>query len=184
MAARVSGNRGRGSDLGVSKRRLHLGKRRRANVGTPPRCAPGDMDLPRISCSRPFMWWRVDAPEEPIPVQNPRPDEDHRRRIGGIGTPAYEVLNIAPCLSVRPADRTGSPRLNDRLLQLSRGGRAWATHRHRLSGGAIRGLAPRADDPPTFESQAMYLDRHGLLTADRTRPAHGRCISAGTDHDP
>jgi hypothetical protein len=27
----------------------------------------------------------------------------------------------------------------------------------------FRGVAPRVDDPPTFESQATYLERHDLL---------------------
>jgi hypothetical protein len=35
--------------------------------------------------------------------------------------------------------------------------------------GMFEGLAPRAEDPPRFESQASYLDRHGLLTPGERR---------------
>ena len=36
--------------------------------------------------------------------------------------------------------------------------------------GHFAGLAPRDDDPPMYESEASYLDRHGILT-DAERPA-------------
>ncbi len=33
---------------------------------------------------RPFIWWRLDSPEP------------QRQRLGGTGTPQFEVLNVAP----------------------------------------------------------------------------------------
>ncbi len=68
--------------------------------------------------TRPFAWWKFDAKE-------------YRKRIGGLGQPAHEIINVAP------AYRYGVP--------------------------AMRG---NTDDPPTFESQAKYLERTGLLTLE------------------
>ena len=91
-----------------------------------------------------------------------------RRRLGGIGTPAYEVLNVLP------AFRAGLPTewvsawdeayYNGRRRDVH--GEPIGTEYHE---GYFAGLAPRADDPPVYESEAAYLERHGLLSAAERR---------------
>ena len=77
-------------------------------------------------------WWKYAAPEP-------------RRRLGGVGQPAFEVSASAeayeiglPTIWVTPADV-------DRR------------------GTAFEGVPIDPDDPPRFESEAHYLRRLGLL---------------------
>lgn len=101
--------------------------------------------------TRPSLWWLFSAPRQPVGTWPgrfwdgalPQP----RQRQGGIGTPAHEVLAYAPAFPFGvPAQWIGD------------GDVAYY--------GADRvGAAVFADDPPTFESQAAYLDRLGLLLA-------------------
>ena len=50
--------------------------------------------------SRPWGWWRYEAPAEPVENSKVIPpgqwSDTHRQRIGGTGTPSHEVLAIAP----------------------------------------------------------------------------------------
>jgi hypothetical protein len=86
--------------------------------------------------TRPALWWQYTAPRSPVGTyrgchydgQLPEP----RKRLGGVGTPAYE------CRNVKPSFACGIP---DVWVDLDE------------------------NDPPTFESQAAYLKRHGLLFA-------------------
>jgi hypothetical protein len=74
-----------------------------------------------------------------------------RRRVGGVGTPAYEVLNVVPEFAC------GLPI-------------AWVSHYDETHyARPFTGVAPRADDPPRFESQASYCDRHDVLTTRERR---------------
>ena len=52
-----------------------------------------------------------------------------RLRLGGIGTPQHEALNVVPVFSF----------------------------------GISAMVDVDENDPPTFEAQATYLERHGLL---------------------
>lgn len=83
-------------------------------------------------CSRPWAWWKFDAPEP-------------RRRIGGVGTPSHEVLSVAPCYEF------GLPT-------------GWIGEFEERHFENCKGLGINVNDPPIFESQATYLNRHGLLT--------------------
>jgi hypothetical protein len=116
--------------------------------------------------TRPYGWWEFDAPRW-------RPEAwcrdlsaevaawfcEPRRRVGGIGTPTYDVLNVMPEFAF------GVPT-------------SWVSRYDELHYEGFTGLAPRADDPPRFESQASYLDRHGLL------PAAERRVLTATDFAP
>jgi hypothetical protein len=125
---------------------------------------------------RPRCWWRYSAPRQPIGRWSgcwwdgklPEP----RRRLGGTGTPAWEGLAYVPMY-----DR-GIPAI-------------WITARHyalqaelRTTGrqsGCIRdgGFMRQYEalhaapfdpaDPPIYESQAVYLERHGLFLAGERR---------------
>lgn len=125
---------------------------------------------------RPPVWWQLDAPawSEPIPARwagwffVPSLREP-RRRLGGIGTPAHEALNVTPSWHCGIPTSWVSP-----FDEAYYNGRARDIHGkpigERYRDGDFTGLAPRTDDPPRFESQATYLDRHGLLTnAERRR---------------
>jgi hypothetical protein len=97
---------------------------------------------------RPAIWWDSDAPRAP-PGRYPGCRHDGqlplaRERLGGVGTPAHEVLAVAPWFAY------GIP-----VVWLTAGDlRIWP----RLG-------APAFDpaDPPVYEAQAAYLERHGLL---------------------
>ena len=92
-------------------------------------------------CTRPFYWWLVEAP---------RDLNSKRQRLGGIGTPEHEVLSIAPHFKKGIPESWISKRLVDYY-----NGRA----------GHFKGVAVNPEDPPAFESEAIYLERHGFLTA-------------------
>lgn len=90
---------------------------------------------------RPFAWWAYDSSEP-------------RRRLGGTGTAAHDVLNYLP------AYRFGIPAawIATRDFQLFK----------RLTEKGAQVIDPA--DPPLFESEPAYLERLGLLTdAERTR---------------
>ncbi len=92
---------------------------------------------------RPKLWWKFKAPrwqveDMPERIRSPRLSRpEPRKRLGGAGTPAHEVLNVIPALYF------GLPTM-------------W-----------VEALDPA--DPPRYESQATYLDRHGLLFAEERR---------------
>ena len=107
--------------------------------------------------SRPSRWWEYDAPEQ------------FRLRAGGIGTPEHEVLNIKPACSfgipIGWIDQwqvdyyTGiAVDIHGRLVN------------EKAIGSGFKGVAVDGSDPPQYESQAAYLERHGLfLAAERWR---------------
>jgi len=89
--------------------------------------------------TRPYAWWCFDAP-------------DVRQRVGGTGTPKHEVLQYAAACVF------GIPRY-------------WVTPQDvGILGGRAGFRAKPLDknDPPLFESQAAYLERHGLLSDRET----------------
>jgi hypothetical protein len=123
--------------------------------------------------TRPSCWWRFDAPrwlDDGHPgwyFHNKLPEP--RRRLGGVGTPSYEVLRYVPSF------RFGLP---DRWVEPSQveyyNGRSKDIHGTPIgtqySEGHFSGVAIDWSDPPRFESQAAYLNRHGLLApAERRR---------------
>lgn len=86
--------------------------------------------------TRPSYWWQFEAPEP-------------RRRLGGVGQAAHEVLNYVESYAY------GLPTL-------------WVDNEY--IGEPEQGLQPiDPGDPPRFESQAAYLARHGLLTEEEKR---------------
>lgn len=104
---------------------------------------------------RPYAWWRLEAPEP-------------RRRLGGIGTAAHEVLAYAPEFHAGiPANWVTAWDVryyNGRARDVN--GRPIGTEYH---AGDFRAEALDATDPPTFESQASYLRRLKLLGEEERR---------------
>ncbi len=99
---------------------------------------------------RPLGWWHWDAPEP-------------RQRIGGIGTLASDVLAFLPSFSygipTRWVTSWEAAYYNGRLKDIH--GKVIPSE---YKDGDFTGVAVDPDDPPLYESQAVYLDRHGLLT--------------------
>lgn len=118
--------------------------------------------IQRYPGTRPWAWWEFDAPrwrrqDWPRGLQQFRIDEgrwpEPRQRLGGIGTPKFEVLAYSPDF------RRGIPTL-------------WVAQWEVEYYNSLRVGAQALDplDPPTFEGEATYLDRHGVLTpAERRR---------------
>lgn len=101
--------------------------------------------------TRPSVWWLADAPRPPrrryrgcywvgkLPGL--------RERLGGVGVPKHEALNFMPCF------RLGLPRY-------------WVTsHDVELYGRRRDLVAIDPRDPPKYESQASYLERHDLFAS-------------------
>ena len=117
--------------------------------------------------TRPARWWEFDAPRSPVGTypgcyydgELPEP----RRRIGGTGSPKYEFLAYAASfefgLPTYWVDEWEVSYYNGRSKDIH--GIPIGTE---FSEGNFDGIAYDPDDPPIFESQAAYLERHGLLT--------------------
>jgi hypothetical protein len=89
-----------------------------------------------------------------------------RNRLGGIGTPASDVLAYKPTFAY------GLPTIwiTQRDVKYF-SGTAVDIHGAPI-GGCLRpfkGVVIDPEDPPTFESQAAYLKRLGLLLAGEER---------------
>jgi hypothetical protein len=102
---------------------------------------------------RPAAWWAVEAPEKA------------RRRLGGVGTPAHEVLASEPVFD------SGIPAYWVTAWQVAYyTGRTRDVHGEPIGveyrGSRFRGQAIDPQDPPRYESQASYLKRHRLLGAE------------------
>ncbi len=99
--------------------------------------------------TRPALWWRFDAPRL---ARGAHPDcfwdgtlPEPRKRVGGIGTPLHEILAYVPSFYL------GVPK-------------SWigADEQHSCSIETAAAIDPQ--NPPTFESQASYLERLGLFS--------------------
>lgn len=120
--------------------------------------------------TRPPLWWNFDAPKSPIGTY-PGCHYDGelcepRKRLGGIGTPTHEVLNWLPSFSY------GLP------LSFIDHSDVDYYNRHGIFAGVapsqnkspFTGVAIDSDDPPLYESEAAFLERHGLfLPGERKR---------------
>jgi hypothetical protein len=82
-----------------------------------------------------------------------------RRRLSGTGTPKYEVLADVPTFWC------GVPA-------------AWLKAHDLRTWPAIQAEAYDPDDPPVYEAQAVYLERHGLLLPGEKR------LLRKADHEP
>lgn len=121
--------------------------------------------------TRPARWWQYEAPRLPLGTfpgcyydgKLPEP----RRRLGGTGTPASDVLAYKPIYSF------GLPVIFITQCQV----RYYSGLAVDIHGAPIgdrypsnfKGVAIDANDPPTFESQAAYLKWRGLFLAGEER---------------
>jgi hypothetical protein len=97
--------------------------------------------------TRPLYWWRHDAPEL-------------RRRLGGTGTPWFEndVANAKHGIPTRWVSQWDVAYYNGRMRDVH-GNPIGAEYEE----GHFKGVAIDSEDPPTYEAQAAYLERLGLL---------------------
>ena len=96
--------------------------------------------------TRPSLWWRYDAPRAPAGMFDawgadklPEP----RRRLGGRGVASHDGLAYYPSFRCGIPDSWITPSL--------------------ASYYGLKGAAVDPNDPPRYEAQAAYLERHGLL---------------------
>jgi hypothetical protein len=124
---------------------------------------------------RPSFWWKFSSPRLQVGQLAGRGDDreddrlpEPRRRLGGTGTPKFEVLNYVPTLSF------GIPNCWIEAWEADYyGGKSGFTGDDPNSGPIFEGVPPDPADPPAFESQAAYLARHGLLLeGERERLSH------------
>jgi hypothetical protein len=114
--------------------------------------------------SRPWLWWQYDAPKERVKCWiNTDIREAQRLRIGGTGTPSYEVLAYVPYF------RKGVPSGWISEFDVAYyNGKGKDVHGKRIGTeykkGDFKAVAYDRNDPPIFESEASYLERHGLLS--------------------
>lgn len=129
--------------------------------------------------TRPWSWWAFDAPrwKQKFKAWFDGALPEPRERLGGIGTPNYEVLAYAPHFKFGiPAsfvDQFSVDYYNGRARDI-KGELIPCNHKE----GDFMGVAIDTADPPAYESEASYLKRHGLLT--KTEAAR---LSA-TDFEP
>jgi hypothetical protein len=121
--------------------------------------------------TRPARWWQYSAPRIPLGTfpglyfdgQLPEP----RKRLGGIGTPAHEVLAYKPMYSL------GLPVVWIEPWMVKYYGGTAVDIRGNPIGSLIptnfKGVTIDVNDPPRFESQAAYLKRRGLFLAGEER---------------
>jgi hypothetical protein len=113
--------------------------------------------------TRPARWWRYEA-------------LGPRQRLGGIGTPASDVLAYKPTYAL------GLPAVWITTWDVKYyGGTAVDVHGAPIGSlypSVFKGVAIDSDAPPMFESQAAYLKRHGLFLAGEQRRLKN------TDYEP
>jgi hypothetical protein len=122
---------------------------------------------------RPRCWWDYDAPRQPfgswpgwwLDGKLPEP----RLRLSGVGTAVFEVLAHVPeydyGLPVRWVECWMAHYYNGNALDIH--GKPIGTN-HKP--GDFKGVPIDPDNPPVYEAQAAYLERHGrLLPGERRR---------------
>lgn len=128
--------------------------------------------------TRPYAWWKFDAPRWQADDMPERVRStgafwmgrlcEPRRRLGGVGAWVSEHLNIVPELPFGIPDHWVSAwqvaYYNGRAVDVH--GVPIGKNYHE---GHFTGVAVDPADPPVFESQATYLQRHGLLTPAELR---------------
>lgn len=137
--------------------------------------------------TRPYAWWLFDAPEmheddeQKLELKSliypcgPRVI-DPRKKIGGIGTPDYEVLNCGQSLyfgvPISFVDQWQCDYYNGREKDID-GNQIGTEYKE----GDFVAEAYDPHDPPVYETEVAYLKRHGLLTTEEKKKLKSGAIS-------
>ena len=114
---------------------------------------------------RPLAWWQWDCPRWQDPYEEVFFHGtlcEPRKRIGGIGTPRYEVLSYVPHFFKGIPTGWVSKSQEDYY-----NGRQVDIHGHKIgtnNEGDFLGKAIDPEDPPFYESETSYLLRNNLLS--------------------
>lgn len=121
-------------------------------------------------CQRPWAWWEFDAPRwnQKFDAWFDGTLPEPRQRLGGIGDPDFEHLAYVPRFSfglpLSFVDQWDVDYYNGRALDVH-GEPIGSEYKE----GDFEGKAIDPEDPPIFECQAAYLQRHDLLTLAEKR---------------
>ena len=130
-----------------------------------------DAWISKHPATRPWGCWEFETTEQ-------------RRRVGGIGDPAWEHLAYVehyefglPAIWITKFDEEY---YNNRRLDIH--GKLIETP---FKDGDFKGKAIDPEDPPLYESEATYLQRHGLLTPGETKwlKDHTEALTPGAIED-
>lgn len=119
---------------------------------------------------RPLAWWQWDCPR--LPDQGSRfwyegTLPEPRRRVGGTGTPSYEVLAYVPHFT-RGIPTSWVTKFEEDYytgrVKDTQKGKNFSIVGRNDDEGDFKGKAIDPDDPPLYESEAVFLDRHDLLS--------------------
>ena len=117
--------------------------------------------------TRPWAWWKFDSPKEPVAGWEFK-HSAQRLRLGGNGTPSHEVLSVwggfERGIPNSWIDQREADYYNGKMKDIH--GKPIPT---KYKEGDFKGMAIDPEDPPRFESEAAYLDRHGLLSTAEKR---------------
>lgn len=120
--------------------------------------------------TRCWAFWEFDAPrgERKFGAYFDGTKPEPRQRVGGTGTPNYEVLAYVPYFD-RGIPESWVTKFDEEYYN----GRRKDIHGNPIGTeykeGHFKGKAIDPNDPPVFESEAAYLERHGLLTASEKK---------------
>lgn len=116
-------------------------------------------------CTRPWAWWEIDAPRwtRKFGAYFDGTLPEPRQRLGGIGTPDFEVLRYVPYFT----EGIPSGWVHEQEVEYYNG-RARDVNGNliptKYKEGDFKGVAIDPRDPPKYESVASYLECRGLLT--------------------
>jgi len=105
-------------------------------------------------CSRPWAWWKYDAPRWKRKFKGCFWDQqlpEPRQKLGGRGTPAYESLSYVPNFNF------GIPTAWVQKSDIS-------YHKNLRDFDGKPAVAYDPNNPPCYEAEGCFLERHGLLT--------------------
>ncbi|MFH0812215.1 MAG: hypothetical protein V2A69_05190 [Pseudomonadota bacterium] len=127
--------------------------------------------------TRCWAWWEIDAPrwERKFDAWFDGTKPEPRQRIGGTGTPSYEVLAYVPYFDKGIPEswvsKSEEDYYNGRSVDIhgNKTNQKWPPGSGYFKEGDFKGKAIDPNDPPVFESEAAFLERHGLLTASEKK---------------
>lgn len=122
--------------------------------------------------TRPSCWWEFDAPRAALGTRMGQyecrgSEAELRKRVGGCGTPLHEVLHYLPAHEYGVPVHWVTAKHIEHYSKLDFDPQCLVPRGYEGSNFPAQLFDPA--DPPHFESQASYLKRHNLLSANEER---------------